>query len=139
MIKINLRDYYPVYTHDHYIEVEDIIAATLKAFKHRNKAYQKRINRHRAYYSLDRNDGIENDIIFVVLTPPEIYERKLTNQGLYAAMNSLSEKQFRRIYAHYFLGMNKRTIAKVEGIDESSVRKSIRTELKRMAMSLSNS
>ncbi len=136
MIKINLRDYYPIYTHDHFIEVEDIIAAALKAFERRDKAYQKRINRHKAYYSLDRNDGIENNIIFVVLTPPEIYERKLTNQELYSALNRLSDKQAKRIYAHYFLGLSKRAIAKLEKVDESSVRKSIRTGLQRMVMFL---
>jgi RNA polymerase sigma-70 factor (ECF subfamily) len=138
MIKINLRDYYPIYTQNHYIEVEDIIAVTLKAFERRNIAYQKRVNRHRAYYSLERNDGIENDIICIVQTPPEIYEKTLANQTLYTAMNVLSGKQFRRIYAHYFLGLRKQAIAKAEGVDESSVRKSIETGLKRMAMFIRN-
>ena len=138
MIKINLRDYYPFYTHDDCIEVEDIVAATLKAFELHDKAYQKRTNRHRAFYSLDRNDGIEKDIIFIILTPPEIYEHELRKQELYAAINSLSDKQARRVYAHYFLGMSKYAIAKAENIDESSVRKSIETGLYRMAMLLRN-
>ena len=132
MIKINLRDYYPIYTHDNFIEVEDIIAATLKSFELHDTAYKKRTNRHRAYYSLDRNDGIEKDIIFVILTPPEILERKLTNQELYAAISSLSDKQAKRIYAHYFLGMSKYAIAKAEGIAESSIRQSIKAGLMRM-------
>jgi len=135
-MKINLRDYYPIYTHDHFIEVDEIIAATLKAFELLHKSQQKRINRHKAYYSFDRNSGIERDIVVVVLAPPEIYEQKLTNQELYAAMNNLSEKQARRIYAHYFLGMSKHTIARAEGVDESSIRKSIETGLKRMAIFL---
>ena len=63
---------------------------------------------------------------------------KLTKQELYAAMNVLSDKQSRRTYAHYFLGMSKQTIAKLEEVDESSVRKSIRTGLQRMAIFLSN-
>ena len=137
-MKINLRDYYPNYTHDHFIEVEDIIAATLKAFDLLHKSQQKRINRNKAYYSLDRNSGIERDIVVIVLKPSEIYERKLTNQELYAAMNNLSEKQARRIYAHYFLEMSKYAIAKAESVDESSIRKSIETGLKRMIMFLRN-
>jgi RNA polymerase sigma-70 factor (ECF subfamily) len=138
-MKINLRDYYPFYTHDHFIEVEDIIAATLKASELLYKSQQKRIKRNKAYYSLDRNSGIERDIVVVVLTPSEIYERKLTNQELYAVMNNLSEKQARRIYAHYFLGMSKYAIAKAEDVDESSIRKSIEMGLKRMAMFFRNS
>jgi RNA polymerase sigma-70 factor (ECF subfamily) len=129
---INLRDYYPFYIHDDYIEVEDIIAATLKTFELFEKAYQKRTNRHKAFYSLDRNDGIERDIMVIILSPPEIYEKKLTNQQLYAAMNNLSEKQVKRIYAHYFLNMSKYAIAKTEGVDESAVRRSIEAGLLRM-------
>lgn len=138
MIRINLRDYYPFYFHDSFIEVEDIIATTLNAFDLIENAYRKRTCRHKAYYSLDRNDGIERDIMLIILTPPEIYELELTNQELYAAMNSLSDKQSKRIYAHYFLGISKYAIAKAEGIDESSVRKSIKTGLRRMAAILRN-
>lgn len=132
MITINLRDYYPFYNLDDCIEVEDIIEATLKAFGLLDKAYRKRTNRHRAYYSLDLNDGIQRDIMLIVLTPPEIYEKKIANQELYAALNSLSDKQARRIYARYFLGMSKYAIAKAEGVDESAVRRSIEAGLLRM-------
>ena len=138
MKKINLRDYYPIYSYDNFIEIDDIIAATLKAFELHDKAYQRRTNRHKAFYSLDRNDGIEKDITFIILTPPEIYEQELRKQELYAAINSLTNKQARRVYAHYFLGMSKYAIAKAENVDESSVRKSIEKGLNRMAMFLRN-
>jgi RNA polymerase sigma-70 factor (ECF subfamily) len=138
MKNINLKDYYPFYESNHYVEVDDIIAATIKAFELLEKAYMKRTKRHKAFYSLDRNDGIERDIILIVLTPQEILERRLTNQELYTAMNSLSDKQTRRIYAHFFLGMSKYAIAKAEAVDESSIRKSIETGLKRMAVFLRN-
>ncbi len=137
MIKINLRDYYPFYTHDNFIELEDIIVSTLKAFELLEKAYRKRTNRHRAYYSLDLND-VQRDIMLIVLTPPEIYEKKTTIQELYAALNSISDKQAKRIYAHYFLGMSKYAIAKSEGVDESAVRRSIEAGLLRMGKILRN-
>lgn len=138
MIRINLRDYYPFYFHDSFIDVEDKIAATLKAFNLLEDARRKRIYRHKAYYSLDRNDGIERDFVFIVLSPAEIYENKVTNQELYTAMNTLSNKQAKRIYAYYVLGMSKHAIAKAEGVDESSVRKSIKTGLRHMAVFLRN-
>jgi len=125
MKKINLRDYYPFYQSDFFIEVADEIALSLKRFDLDESAYQLRTYRHKAYYSIDRNDGIEHDIVFLSLSPQEIYERKVTNQELYAAMNSLPEKQAKRIYAHFFLGMNKAAIAKAEDVRESAVRESI--------------
>ena len=139
MKTINLRDFYSsIYSSDCLFDVPDEVAELLLLYKRLEEAQQRRIRRHKAYYSLDRKDGIEKDIILIILTPPEIYERKLTNQEMYAAMNSLSEKQTRRVYAHYFLGMSKYAIAKAEGVDESAVRKSIETGLKRMALFLKN-
>ena len=136
---INLRNFYSAfYSADCLYDVPEDVAELLLLYKRMEEAQQRRIRRHRAYYSLDRNDGIEKDIIFVILTPPEIYERKLTNQELYAAINSLSDKQARRVYAHYFLGMSKYAIAKAENVDESSVRKSIEKGLYRMSMFLRN-
>ena len=70
--------------------------------------------------------------MLAILTPHELYEKKITNQKLYAALNSLSDKQARRIYAHYFLGLSKYAIAKAENIDESAVRRSIEAGLIRM-------
>lgn len=130
MKKINLRDYYPFYKSDLFIEVDDEVMLLLKRFELDENAYQLRTYRHKAYYSLDRNDGIEHEIVFISLSPQEIYERKVTSQELYAAINSLPEKQAKRIYAHFFLGMSKAAIAKAEGIHESTVRESINGGLK---------
>ena len=130
MKKINLRDYYPFYKSDLLIEVDDDVMLLLKRFEFDANAYQLRTYRHKAYYSLDRNDGIEHEIVFISLSPQEIYERKVTSQELYAAINSLPEKQAKRIYAHFFLGMSKAAIAKAEGIHESTVRESINGGLK---------
>lgn len=70
MIRINLRDYYPFYAYDNFVEVEDVIASTIKAFERYETAYRKRMNRHNVYFSLDRNDGIENAITVIIQTPP---------------------------------------------------------------------
>jgi len=110
MTRINLREYYPFYTSDCFIDVPDEVAALLLAHTRYEAAYQRRTYRHRAHFSLDRDDGIENDILFVSLSPCEIYERKVTNKQLHTAIASLPDKQAKRIYAHYFLGMSKAAI-----------------------------
>ncbi len=138
MKRINLRDYYPFYKSDFFIEVADEIALSLKRFELDESAYRLRTYRHKAYYSLDRNDGIENEIIFISLSPQEIYERRITNNELYAAINSLPEKQAKRIYAYFFLGMSKADIAKAEGVRESAVRESIERGLKNIEKFLKN-
>lgn len=45
-----------------------------------------------------------------LLSPEEIYSRKLSKQELFAAVSHLPEKQAKRIYAHFFLGISKAQI-----------------------------
>ena len=100
MAIINLRDYYPFYTSDCFMEVSEEVAEMFKEFDRKEAAYRLRTYRHKAYYSLDRDDGLEHEAVFVVLSPHELYERKVTMQELHAAIASLSNKQAKRIYAH---------------------------------------
>lgn len=133
MVKINLRKYYPdFYTTDCIIEVPDEVAALMDSYEHAEAAYYLRRYRHKAYYSLDRGDGIEHDILFVSLSPCEIYERKVTVEQLHAAIAALPDKQAKRIYAYYFLGMSKSAIAKTEHVNECTVRESITSGLRNM-------
>lgn len=132
MKRINLRELYPFYEYDFFLEVSDKLAELLKLLKRKDHADREYRRFHRAYYSLDADDGIEKDIILLVLSPEEIYERKLSNQELYAAINSLPEKQAKRIYAHFFLGMSKAEIARIEGVNKSTVTRSIEQALKSM-------
>lgn len=139
MAKINLRKYYPdYYDTDFIIEVPDEVAALMDSYEHAEAAYYLRRYRHKAYYSLDRGDGIEHDMLFVSLSPCEIYERKVTVEQLHAAIIALPDKQAKRIYAHYFLGMNKSAIAKAEGVNESAVRDGIDRGLRNIEKFLKN-
>lgn len=122
MKTINLKDYYTYYTHDMSIEIPDELANVFEEFDKEEAAYERKKYRYKAHYSLDRGDGIEHDILFVSLSPDEIYERKLTSQQLHSAIASLPDKQAKRIYAHYFMGMSKTAIAKAEGVSEKAVR-----------------
>ena len=131
MTKINLRDYYPdFYTADCIIEVPDEVAALMDSSERAEVAYHLRKYRHKAYYSLNRGDGIEHDILFVSLSPSEIYERKVTVEQLHAAIAALPDKQAKRIYAHYFLGMSKAEIARAEGVAVNAVKDAISRGLK---------
>ena len=125
MIKINLQDYYPFYQYDCFVDVPEEVAEALQEFDRQENAYQRRMYRNNAQYSLDRGDGIEHDILFVSLSPLEIYERKVTYEQLHAAIASLPDKQAKRIYAYYFLGISKASIAKAEGVNKSQVTRSI--------------
>lgn len=136
MTKINLRDYYPFYTSDCFIDVPDEVAALLRGFKLQEAAYRLRTYRHKAYFSLDRGDGIEHDILFVSLSPCEIYERKVTMEQLRAAIASLPDKQAKRVCVHYFLGMSKTAIARAEGVNKSQVTRFINKALKSMEIFL---
>ena len=122
MKTINLKDYYPHYTQDTFVEVPDELFAIFEESARAEAAYERKKYRYKAHYSLNRGDGIEHDILFASLSPDEIYERKLTSQQLHAAITSLPDKQAKRIYAHYFMGMSKTAIAKAEGVSEKAVR-----------------
>lgn len=134
MQMINLRDLYPdQYKSDYFIEIPDQLAQELHRFELDEASYRLRTYRHHAYYSLDRGDGIENEVLFVASTPDELYEKKLTNQQLYAAISQLPEKQAKRIYAYYFMDMDERAIAKAEGVSKTAVHTAIQRGLSGIA------
>lgn len=122
MKKINLKAYYVHITEDIYLDIPDEVFNIFEEYRKAEQAYQSRIRYHKAYYSLNRDDGIEHSALFVSLSPDEIYERKLTREQLHAAIATLPDKQAKRIYAHYFLGMSKAAITKAEGVSEAAVR-----------------
>lgn len=138
MAKINLRDFYPFYNTDIFIEIPDEVESALLEAERVEQNYIRRRFYNKAHYSLDADDGIQNDILFVSLTPCELYERKMTAEQLQAAMASLSDKQGKRIYAHYILGISKSDIARAEGVDEKAVRVSIERGLRNMEKYLKN-
>ena len=139
MAIITLRDYYPFYTSDCFMEVSEEVAEMYKEFDRPEAAYRLRTYRHKAYYSRDRDDGLEHEAVFVVLSPHERYERKVTMQELHAAIASLPNKQAKRIYAHFILGMTKQDIARAEGVHEKVVRVAIERGLRHLEKILKNS
>ena len=124
---INLRDYYPWYIEDQYIEVSDEVAAELRADKLYEAAYQRRIVRNKAQYSLDCDDGIEYSACLHEPTPQELLNRVELFTHLWNALNSLPEMQDVRVEAHLILGKSYRQIAREQGVDKSAVRHSVKS------------
>ena len=77
MQKINLRDLYPdTYKTDVFVDVTEEVLAAIQGQEQGDAAYERRKFRHKAHYSLNREDGIENDALNRPLTPEEILEQK---------------------------------------------------------------
>ena len=134
MKKVNLRDLYPdVYKTDAFLEVTDEVQAVFQSDERAEAAYERKMYRYKAHYSLDCDNGIENVILLKPQTPEMLLEEKQLREQLYAAVMALPEKQAKRIYARYYLGMRVSEIAASEDVDPSRVRDSIRRGLKQLA------
>ena len=150
MANINLRDLYPEYERNCYVEVPDVdleafVAAMTKEiadvhfeFERKDHAYHERRRYHRAYYSLDAGDGIENEAVQFAPSPEEIFMDKLSRSEIHTALAVLSEPQRRRIEAHIIDGKSKYEIARAEGVDESTVRESIEHGLRKLRKNLND-
>lgn len=136
MKTINLRDYYPYYSRDSFIELPDEIVAAMKPYKTEEQSHRRRMRLHKVY-SLDRG-GLDGHVLFTALTPCELYERKVTYQELYAALRNLPIKQSERIYARYLLGISASAIARAEGVNPQSVCESIWRGLRNLESVLKN-
>ena len=133
MKKVNLRDLYPdVYKNDHFVEVTEDVLETIQSAERAEAAYDRRMYRYKAHYSLDCDNGIENAVLLKPQTPEMVLEEKQFQEQVYAAVMKLPEKQAKRIYARYYLGMTVNKIAEVEGVDPSRVWDSIRRGLKQL-------
>ena len=104
MTTINLKDYYPWYLTNEYIEVTDEVAEALMASKRAEAAHAERVRYNRAYYSLDCDDGIEYSACVHEPSPQELLDRKEMFYLLWNALNSLPEVQSRRVDAYLILG-----------------------------------
>ena len=138
MTTINLKDFYSWHTHDEYIEVSDEAAAELRADKLYEAAYQRRIIRNKAQYSLDCDDGIEYSACLSEPTPQELLERMERFCDLWNALNTLPEAPGLRIDAFSIEGKRMTEVAEAAGVSVAAVHKSIQQGLKSMKKYLQN-
>ena len=136
MAVINLRDVYPFYDEDQFVEVEEDVFEVFQLFKRKEKADERRIYRNKAFYSLDRQDGIELEALTKEPPSSEAGNARLMNERVQILMCGLTKKQFSRIYAHFFLGMSYADIARKEKKDRSSIYESVKRGVERLKRKL---
>lgn len=133
MKEVNLRELYPdIYKTDLFVELAEDVLEVILADQRKQAALQQQVYRYKAFYSLDYGNGIEKAAVVYVPTPEELLEEKQQREQLYAAVMALPEKQAKRIYAKFYLGMTAVEIAQAEGVHPSRVRESIRKGLKQL-------
>ena len=73
----------------HFVEVTEEVLETLRATERAETAYDRRMYRYKANYSLDCDNGIENAILMKLQTPEMFLEELLNLQA--KASQSLKE------------------------------------------------
>lgn len=97
MKTINLRDYYPFYTQDTFLEVSDEVAQTLTEAERQEHNYLRRLFYNKAQYSLDAEDGIEASAAEChVLSPETLLDLMERHCRLCRTLNSLPETGLKR-------------------------------------------
>ncbi len=138
MTNINLKDHYPWYTEDTFVEVPDEIAAFLDEDRRLQINYAQYIRDNKAFYSLDAGDGIEADALIKPEQPDAALERMELERLLKEGLAQLTETQRRRVLAHILDGKSKTQIADMESVREGAIRDSIRRGLSALKDFLKN-
>ena len=128
MTTINLRELYPWYTEDAFIEVSDEVAAFLEEDRRLQINYAQYIRDNRAFYSLDAGDGIE----------AEALERMELERLLKEGLAQLTPAQRRRVIAYIVGGLSQLQIAARENTTQPAVHHSVRKGLSHLKRILKN-
>lgn len=136
MTTINLRELYPWYTEDTFIEVSDEVAAFLEEDKRLQINYAQYIRDNRAFYSLDAGDGIEAEALNLPEQPDEALERMELERLLKDGLAQLTETQRRRLLASVLDKMTAVEIAATESVSKASVGESINRAIVRLEKNL---
>lgn len=141
MTVINLkRYYYPLVKTDVFVEVPDEIADALLHLRREENNRKSKMFYHKAYFSLDCEDGIENDAIGWEQPSPEQLmiqaedeaAQELLLEHLREAIGQLTHTQARRLHMRYMLEMKYREIAEAEGISPTQASDSVRRAVKKL-------
>lgn len=141
MTIINLKKYYyPLVKTDVFVEVPDEIADVLLHLRREENNRKSKMFYHKAYFSLDCEDGIENYAIGWAQPSPEDYmiqaeeetAHELLLEHLQEAISHLTPTQARRLHMRYMLQMKYREIAEAEGISQTQASDSVRRAVKRL-------
>lgn len=138
---INLRKfYYPTIKEDTFVEVSDEVAEALLELRREENRIISRIFYHKAYYSLDCDDGIEDAALnWAQPSPEDIFMQKeedaynaLLLARLEEAISTLTSIQARRVRARFMDKKKYKEIAEDENISASQASQSIRAAMKKL-------
>ena len=132
MTTINLRELYPWYTEDAFIEVSDEVAAFLEEDRRLQINYAQYIRDNKAFYSLDAGDGIEAEALNLLEQPDAALERMELERLLKEGLAQLTETQRRRLLASVLDKMTAVEIAAAESVSKASVGESINRAIVRL-------
>ncbi len=141
MTIINLRKYYyPLVKTDMFVEVPDEVTDALLHLRQEENNRTSKIWYHKAYFSLDCEDGIENYAIGweqpspeqLMIQAEEEAAHELLLEHLQEAISQLTPTQARRLHMRYMLKMKYREIAEAEGISPTQASDSVRRAVKRL-------
>ena len=132
MTTINLRELYPWYSEDTFIEVSDEVAAFLEEDKRLQINYAQYIRDNKAFYSLDAGDGIEAEALNLPEQPDAALERMELERLLKEGLAQLTETQRRRLLASVLDKMTAVEIAAAESVSKASVGESINRAIVRL-------
>lgn len=113
----------------HCMEISRELFEALNQFELDDLSHMNEVDNHYEHIHLsevERNTRAINE-------PESVEEavcRYIENEKLYAAMNRLPEKQYRRLVWYYFGGLTYAQIAEKEGCNYQAVQASIRSALK---------
>lgn len=132
MKQVNIKYLYPFVKENILVEVSDDIYHVLKQLERDEKNRTERIRKNKSYFSLDRDDGIEYDAIDSVKTPEEITFQKILHELVMKEIAKLPSKQFRRLYAYFYMDISIGKLAKIEGVSRSAIIHSITRGIKNL-------
>lgn len=108
------------------------IAELLILLRRHEQSQRRRIYKHKAHYSLDIYEIVERETVLQIPSAEEVFEQLAEQEQLYDALTVLTGKQRSRVYEHFFLNMSYTQIAEKEGVDVSTVRKSVQRALRKL-------
>ncbi|MBQ7929901.1 MAG: sigma-70 family RNA polymerase sigma factor, partial [Clostridia bacterium] len=108
----------------------DDVAEFLEEQRPKEASATRKKYRHKAHYSLDAGDGIENETLQRILA--ETQQDEQLRMQLETAMASLSAIQRRRVYKNFYLGQSYTDIARDENIAVNSVKESILSGIEKL-------
>lgn len=104
--------------------------------RNENKHYMRMVRGH--FYSLEEDLEEHHPEIAVEDCIAQIFAQEQSRE-LWEAINSLNEKQMKRLIAYYFEGKTYREIADEEGVDHKAIIRSVEIALKNLRIFLEES